>query len=256
MKKYIHKFILKIWNWLGAYGEINVHRDGFAEILTAKTDIKGTLDVGAGSKLYVKEGAKINSSIFLGKNSHLTISKDVIIDRVNFYIGDNSNVILDENVHLFCGLDHTPNICVENGELAIGKNSHIQSEINVRFGGKLKIGSYTSINYNSEIRCEEYMHIGDHCLISYDVCIFDTNTHSKDPVKRKERVIDNAREIEKSDTLPVKIGNLVWIGKGATILKGTEIGDNSIVGIRTIVTKNNYPKNSVIVSNKPVVFIN
>ena len=39
----------------------------------------------------------------------------------------------------------------------------------------------------------------------------------------------------------------------SVILKGTTIGDRSIIGIRTIVTAGNYPNDSTIVSGKPVI---
>ena len=45
---------------------------------------------------------------------------------------------------------------------------------------------------------------------------------------------------------PVKIGNNVWIGANCTVLAGVEIGDNSVIGAGSVVTKS-IPKNVVAV---------
>ena len=52
--------------------------------------------------------------------------------------------------------------------------------------------------------------------------------------------INNARSIE--------LGNNVWLGTGAMILKGTEIGSGSVVGALAVVS-GKYPKNSVVAGN-------
>jgi len=60
-------------------------------------------------------------------------------------------------------------------------------------------------------------------------------------------------EIDKPKTKPIKIGDDVWIGKEATITKGVNIGNKSIVGIRTSVSGGEYPDDSIIVSNPPKI---
>ncbi len=52
---------------------------------------------------------------------------------------------------------------------------------------------------------------------------------------------------------PIHIGKNVWIGSGAIVLPGVTIGDNSIVGAGSVVTKNVEP-NSVVAGN-PAKFI-
>ena len=49
-------------------------------------------------------------------------------------------------------------------------------------------------------------------------------------------------------TAPVKIGDNVWIGMGAVILKGVTIGDNSVVAAGAIVTKS-IPANTIVAGN-------
>ena len=49
-------------------------------------------------------------------------------------------------------------------------------------------------------------------------------------------------------TAPISIGNHVWIGAGATILKGVTIGDNAIIGAGSVVTKD-VPPNTIVAGN-------
>ena len=50
------------------------------------------------------------------------------------------------------------------------------------------------------------------------------------------------------NVLPVTIGNDVWIGHGAVILKGVRIGDRSVVGARAVVTRD-VPADTVVAGN-------
>jgi len=81
--------------------------------------------------------------------------------------------------------------------------------------------------------------IGNDCLIGDFVSIMDCDFHDLDPATR--RTGGGARS-------PITIGNNVWISTGATILKGVTIGDNSVVGARSVVTRS-IPANSVAAGN-------
>ena len=71
-------------------------------------------------------------------------------------------------------------------------------------GAKIEIGSRTYINRRSTIACKQEIIIGEDCAISWDVTILDTDYHD----------IEGQISIKK-----VEIGNRVWIGCKATILK-------------------------------------
>lgn len=94
------------------------------------------------------------------------------------------------------------------------------------------------INAGTQVRCMERISIGDGCAIGREVLIMDFDAHEityEDG--RKNRV-----------TSPVTIGNHVWIGARATILKGVTIGDNAIIGAGSVVTKD-VPPNTVVAGN-------
>lgn len=68
---------------------------------------------------------------------------------------------------------------------------------------------------------------GDHVFIAPN-CVFTTAEHAIGPELRKKAV-----EIAK----PITVGNNVWIGANCTILAGVIIGDNSVIGAGSVVTK-------------------
>lgn len=105
------------------------------------------------------------------------------------------------------------------------------ADIVVFEGGILNIGS-GYINSNLKLRCSNSIIIGNDCAISHDVTIMDSDFHN----------IDYANH-EKS--APVNIGNHVWIGSRAMILKGVTIGDGAIIGAGSVVTKD-VPTKSIV----------
>jgi acetyltransferase-like isoleucine patch superfamily enzyme len=90
-------------------------------------------------------------------------------------------------------------------------------------GARLVIGTGTYINRNTEIIAWKEVSIGQGCMIGWDVLIMDTDQHAL-----PGRDLDNR---------PVHIGDHVWIGARATILKGVSIGDGAIVGACAVVTR-------------------
>ena len=101
------------------------------------------------------------------------------------------------------------------------------SFIRVTKNSKLTIGR-TFINENVQITCGESLTIGDCCAIGRDVIIRSFDGHMLD-------LPDYA--ISKK----VAIGNHVWIGQGATIMKGVNVGSDSVIAASALVTKDVEP---------------
>ncbi len=89
-------------------------------------------------------------------------------------------------------------------------------------GGSLTIGTGTYLNRNTEVIAWNEVTIGHNCMIGWDVLIMDTDQH---PIPG--RGLDNR---------PVRIGDRVWIGARALILKGVTVGNGAIIGAGAIVT--------------------
>lgn len=100
-------------------------------------------------------------------------------------------------------------------------------------GATISIGNKTYINNRTEIKCQNKVTIGNKCAISWDVVIMDTDYHSVD---------------DKPYISPVLIGNHVWIGCKAIILKGVNIGDGAIIAAGSVVTKD-VPANCLVAGN-------
>ncbi len=98
-----------------------------------------------------------------------------------------------------------------------GTTVYYGADFQVFKNASLKIGRAT-INRNVQIICMDSITIGNDCLISRDVVIRDNDGghHVLAPGFKT--------------TAPVVIGNHVWIGHGAMIMKGVTIGDGAIIG--------------------------
>jgi acetyltransferase-like isoleucine patch superfamily enzyme len=113
---------------------------------------------------------------------------------------------------------------------------------NVEPAGMVEIGD-DSVLVGPIFMCADRIVVGQRAVISYNVTIADSDFHPMDPDSRKQDAIANAPFGDRSQrpqvvTKPVSIGNDVWIGIGALILKGVVIGDGARVGPGAVVTKN------------------
>lgn len=96
------------------------------------------------------------------------------------------------------------------------------SRISVR--GHLELGADFNVTAESTIVCAKEISFGNDCLVSWDVLVMDTDEH---PICNAERQRINP------DT-PIRVGNHVWIGCKCTLLKGTQLPDNTVVAAGTL----------------------
>lgn len=151
----------------------------------------------------------------IGNNNTITIGKYTTVSNTRIVImGSNNSITLGNG----CGF--------ESGVLWIeGSNNQII------LGDRVKVinASFAAIEDNQSIR------VGDDSLFSYNVEIRTSDSHSIIDLESNKRL-----NIPQS----IEIGKHVWIGSKVTLLKGVHIGDNSIVGTGSIVTKD-VPSNSL-----------
>lgn len=125
-----------------------------------------------------------------------------------FKIGDDSTIIINGHFRVFTG-------CY------------------IRTGNKctIELGS-GYINNNVNISCNIGISIGNDVAIAHDVAIRDSDVHH----------LGHPLHL---NTKPIEIGDHVWIGMRATVLKGVKIGAGSVIAAGAVVTKDIPPKSMV-----------
>jgi acetyltransferase-like isoleucine patch superfamily enzyme len=113
------------------------------------------------------------------------------------------------------------------------------SSVVVAPGAQLNLGSGYLSNGTS-IACFASVTIGQDAAIGPEVSIRDSDSHTISGSSRPP-------------TQPIRIGDHVWIGARATILKGVTIGDGAIVAAGAIVTKDVEP--GTLVAGAPAKFV-
>jgi len=145
----------------------------------------------------------------LSKTGKITIGNKLRIgirwDMMNylpssFIVGDNAQLIVHDAFQFYTG-------CV----------------VTVNGGAILELGS-GSANMNTAIHCFERISIGDDVHIAERVMIRDSDNH--------DLLYDGYKR-----SAPIIIGNHVWIGMSAIILKGVTIGDGAVIAAGAVVNR-------------------
>lgn len=113
----------------------------------------------------------------------------------------------------------------------------IRTSIIVEKGAIFQIGRGTRIA-NSAIHCSDGISIGNYTMIGGSCRIWDSDFHSTDPTIRENTPNEGFR------TAKIEIGNNVFIGGGAIILKGSVIGDNAVLAAGSVLS-GTIPANEV-----------
>lgn len=116
-----------------------------------------------------------------------------------------------------------------------------QRTIIIARGGKIEIGDHVGIS-GSTLYCRKHIVIGNHTIIGANCKIMDNDMHSLDVEERNADIFTN---------LPCRdviIGDNVFIGCNSIILKGTQVGNNCVIGAGSVVS-GKYPDNVIIAGN-------
>ena len=109
---------------------------------------------------------------------------------------------------------------------SVGQNPSISAGFHCDLGYNIQVGDNFYAGYNCVMLDYAEIKIGDNCLIGPNVGIYTTG-HNLNPVERYKTGFAK----------PIKIGNNVWIGGNTCIMPGVKIGDNSVIGAGSVVTR-------------------
>ena len=138
--------------------------------------------------------------------------------------------------------------------IVIGDHCLILGELlTLAHGGRIAIGNDSFVSEGSRIWSAVGVSIGNNVLVSHDVDIHDTASHSLSARARAAHfamirrsghpaILDDVKEAA------VTIEDDVWIGFGAAILPGVHIGKGAVIGAKTVVT-HDVPPYAIMVGN-------
>ncbi len=99
---------------------------------------------------------------------------------------------------------------------------------------RIVIGDRVGINGSAIVARSRTIEIGDDTIVAANCMILDSDWHHL-YAKSRWRGPGSDRDLGDAD---VRIGRNVWLGVGCLVLKGVSIGDNSVIGAGSVVTRN------------------
>ena len=119
----------------------------------------------------------------------------------------------------------------------IGDGCYIEPPFHANWGGRhVHFGNHVYANFNLTLVDDTHIYIGSHTMIGPGV-IIATAGHPVLPILREQEYQYNA---------PIHIGSNCWLGAGVIVLPGVTIGDNTVIGAGSVVTKD-IPSDAVAV---------
>lgn len=154
-----------------------------------------------------------------GENNVVKVGAFSTLRNVGIYVsGNNNKIVIGER----CSLRDV-DICIEDSN------------------NELVIGAYTTTSGKTKLCvCEgTKMLIGKDCLFADDILFRTSDSHS---------ILDQNKErINRAQN--ITIGNHCWICTGVIVLKGTHIGENTVIGAGSVLTGKSYEDNCIIAGN-------
>ena len=121
----------------------------------------------------------------------------------------------------------------------IGEGCYIEPPLHANFGGRhCHRGKHIYANFNLTMVDDTGIYVGDNTMFGPNV-VLATAGHP---------ILPELREKGCQYNVPIHIGKNCWLGAGVIVLPGVTIGDNTVVGAGSVVTKD-LPANVVAVGN-------
>lgn len=166
------------------------------------------------ARLRAKEGVEVGEGTIVDAATYVQVSKGASLS-----VGANCTLRSSQRGY-HAGMPFPTGILVDN------------------CGASVCLGDNTRIN-GAYVHAQKRIVIGKNCVIAAGVNIIDTNGHE---------VLSANRTVGRDEAAEIVLGDNVWVGLNSIILKGTHIGENSVVTAGSVV-KGDFPRNSLISGN-------
>ncbi|MEN8884906.1 MAG: acyltransferase [Winogradskyella sp.] len=144
----------------------------------------------------------------------------ISIGRVN--LGSGVKIVVEANAYIKFG----DNVTIKNNTTIYAKKN-----------SKITFGNNTSTGHDTEISANKSITIGSDVIMGANTYITDSNHgYSMTGIPFREQPMEIGS---------VEIGNNVWLGRNAMILKGSNVGSDTVVAAGAVVTKC-FPENIIL----------
>lgn len=144
---------------------------------------------------------------------------------------------------LICQISPNTELTIDRGaSVRIGSNFKMRSGsvLRVRNGAECVLGNNVAFNGNNMLACQNRITIGNNVRIGWNSQLYD---HDHDYSFGGDGSANHYK------TAPIEIGNNVWILSNCVIVRGTRIGDNTVIGAGTVVS-GDIPADSIVFQNR------
>lgn len=239
------------------------YQDIYGNHIESKISKNLEIKMACGSQLIIEEGVRIGKNVRIEVTmlSEIRIKKGALIPD-NSYIRSNCKGKI--TIGSWCHFGS--NLCIDvsaNGKLVLDSECHFEQNcfmeiysdgsimidkqcgfgmnaiLRVEYGGRIQIGAHSTFGNDTIIRIfhASTFECGSDCMFSYCTRVRGEDGHAIIDIKNRE-IMERKKN--------VKLGNHVWVGMGATIFPGTEMGDNSIIGANSLVN-HSFPQNCIVI---------
>ena len=125
---------------------------------------------------------------------------------------------------------------LREGRLELGPGVLLEPDVWITAPGaaRVRIGAGTFLNIGVMVAAEQLVEIGEHCMLANGCFVSDANHRFDDP----DRPITWQGFESKG---PTRIGDNCWLGLGVVVTSGVTIGERSVIGANSVVTRDIPP---------------
>jgi acetyltransferase-like isoleucine patch superfamily enzyme len=205
--------------------------------MSSKLFYLNPIDVGRNLKINLRCNGKVDRSrlILISSSTRLTMANTAKIE-----VQQNAKLNYGYLDHIFVHPESASLYMRDNARLVIKPgNCTVMKGVNIFIAenSTVTLGTNLTLTSNCRIIAHADVEIGTNCIIGWESQIMSGDGH---PAFKDGTRINPPK--------PIFIGDNVWIGTRATVLKGVRIGNGAIVAANSVVTKD-VPERTVVAGN-------